>query len=212
MPQKMLRRREVEARTCLSKTTLYRLISAGRFPRPVPLGRRATGLAGRRGGQLVGSAPCRARCSRRRTAAANRWQDCQVALQTMGGLEQPGVKEPKRRDRARAEALDMDDDAVSKAKAPRPKSRRAAVVTTTGRRACVESRLVDRAPEELHPHPVYLEVRGPIRGSEGRQPPSYSATLAEACRHHPGRSDSGRLYALAACRSGRAAVSGLHRV
>ena len=52
-------------------------------------------------------------------------------------------------------------------------------MTTTGGRACVESRLVDRAPEELHPHPVYLEVRGPIRGSKGRQPPSYSAALAE---------------------------------
>ncbi len=43
MPQKMLRRREVEARTCLSKSTLYRLISEGRFPRPVPLGKRARG-------------------------------------------------------------------------------------------------------------------------------------------------------------------------
>ena len=43
MPQKMLRRREVEVRTCLSKSTLYRLISAGRFPRPVPLGIRARG-------------------------------------------------------------------------------------------------------------------------------------------------------------------------
>ena len=52
-------------------------------------------------------------------------------------------------------------------------------MTTAGSRACVESRLVDRAPEELHPHPVYLKVRGPIRGSKGRQPPSYSATLAE---------------------------------
>ena len=52
-------------------------------------------------------------------------------------------------------------------------------MTTAGSRACVDSRLVDRAPEELHPHPVYLEVRGPIRGSKGHQPPSYSATLAE---------------------------------
>ena len=52
-------------------------------------------------------------------------------------------------------------------------------MTTTGRRACVASRLVDRAPQALRPHPVYLEVRGPIRGSEGRQPPSYSATVAE---------------------------------
>ncbi len=52
-------------------------------------------------------------------------------------------------------------------------------MTTTGGRACVASRLVDRAPEELRPHPVCLEVRGPIRGSEGRPPPSYSATVAE---------------------------------
>ena len=52
-------------------------------------------------------------------------------------------------------------------------------MTTTGGRACVASRLVDRAPDALHPHPAYLEVRGPIRGSEGRLPPSYSATLAE---------------------------------
>ena len=96
----------------------------------------------------------------------------------MGGLEQPGVKEKQRRDRAIAEALDTDDDTVSKAKAPGRKAG-GQHVTTTGRRACVASRLVDRAPQELHPHPVYLEVRGPIRGSEGRQPPSYSATLAE---------------------------------
>ena len=96
----------------------------------------------------------------------------------MGRLEQPGVKEKQRRDRAMAEALDMDDDTVSKGKAPGRKAG-GQHVTTTGSRACVESRLVDRAPEELHPHPVYLKVRGPIRGSEGRQTPSYSATLAE---------------------------------
>ena len=96
----------------------------------------------------------------------------------MGELEQPGVKEKQRRDRARAKALDMNDDAVSKAKAPGRKAG-GQHVTTTGSRACVASRLVDRAPEELHPHAVYLEVRGPIRGSEGRQTPSYSATAAE---------------------------------
>ena len=43
MPQKMLRRREVQARICLSKSALYRLISEGRFPRPVALGIRARG-------------------------------------------------------------------------------------------------------------------------------------------------------------------------
>ena len=96
----------------------------------------------------------------------------------MVGPEQPGVKQKQRRDRARAKALDTDDDAVSKAKAPGRKAG-GQHVTTTGRRACVASRLVDRAPEELHPHAVYLEVRGPIRASEGRQTPSYSATLAE---------------------------------
>ena len=118
MPQKMLRRREVQARICLSKTTLYQVD----FGRPVSSAGRAwkarTGLAGRRSRWLVRSSPRRARCSRRRTAAANRWQACQVSLQTMGRLEQPGVKEKQRRDRAMAKALDTDDDAVSKAKAP----------------------------------------------------------------------------------------------
>ena len=45
-------------------------------------------------------------------------------MQTMGGIEQPGVKEKQRRDCAMAEALDMDDDAVSKAKAPGRKAGR----------------------------------------------------------------------------------------
>ena len=96
----------------------------------------------------------------------------------MVGPEQPGAKEKQRRDRAIAEAIDMDDDAVSKAKAPGRKAG-GQHVTTTGGRACVASRLVDRAPDELRPHPVYLKVRGPIRGSEGRQPPLSSAALAK---------------------------------
>lgn len=38
---KLLRRRTVEAITGLSKSTLYKLIDEGRFPRPVKIGARA---------------------------------------------------------------------------------------------------------------------------------------------------------------------------
>jgi prophage regulatory protein len=38
--QVFLRRRAVEARTGLSRSSIYDLIAAGRFPKPVPLGRR----------------------------------------------------------------------------------------------------------------------------------------------------------------------------
>lgn len=34
----LLRRKEVEKQTALSRATLYRLIKAGKFPRPVSLG------------------------------------------------------------------------------------------------------------------------------------------------------------------------------
>ena len=37
---RMLRRREVEARTGLARSTIYDWIRAGRFPRPVSLGSR----------------------------------------------------------------------------------------------------------------------------------------------------------------------------
>ena len=40
---KVLRLPEVLARVGLSKSTLWRLINAGQFPRPIRLGSRATG-------------------------------------------------------------------------------------------------------------------------------------------------------------------------
>lgn len=39
----ILRRRAVEARTGLSRTTIYDLANAGNFPKPVRLGARAVG-------------------------------------------------------------------------------------------------------------------------------------------------------------------------
>lgn len=41
--RRILRRAEVTMRTGLSNTTIHREIQAGRFPKPVPLGRRAVG-------------------------------------------------------------------------------------------------------------------------------------------------------------------------
>ena len=38
-----LRRKQVEARTGLARSTIYLYIKAGTFPRPVPLGPRAVG-------------------------------------------------------------------------------------------------------------------------------------------------------------------------
>ncbi|SUZ32826.1 hypothetical protein ROE7235_02589 [Roseibaca ekhonensis] len=40
MAEKLLRRPEVEARTGLSRSTIYAWISAGEFPQPVKLGAR----------------------------------------------------------------------------------------------------------------------------------------------------------------------------
>ncbi len=40
MPDKLLRRPEVEARTGLSRSTLYDWMKRGEFPRPVKLGTR----------------------------------------------------------------------------------------------------------------------------------------------------------------------------
>ena len=37
MPQRMLRRSEVEARTGLSRSTIYKLMADGGFPRPARL-------------------------------------------------------------------------------------------------------------------------------------------------------------------------------
>ena len=39
----ILRRRQVEQRTGLSRSTLYQYIKDGKFPKPVPLGPRAVG-------------------------------------------------------------------------------------------------------------------------------------------------------------------------
>lgn len=39
----IIRRREVEARTGLSRSTIYLRIAAGNFPRPIKLGGRAVG-------------------------------------------------------------------------------------------------------------------------------------------------------------------------
>jgi prophage regulatory protein len=42
-PKRILRRPAVERRTGYKKTELYDLIKEDRFPKPVPLGRRAVG-------------------------------------------------------------------------------------------------------------------------------------------------------------------------
>lgn len=42
-PRRILRRPVVVERTGLSDTSIWREVKAGRFPRPVPLGRRAVG-------------------------------------------------------------------------------------------------------------------------------------------------------------------------
>lgn len=42
VPQ-ILRRKEVEARTGLSRSTIYARVRAGTFPAPVPLGEKAVG-------------------------------------------------------------------------------------------------------------------------------------------------------------------------
>lgn len=42
-PVSILRRRQVEKRTGLSRSTLYEFLKAGRFPRPIRLGLRAVG-------------------------------------------------------------------------------------------------------------------------------------------------------------------------
>lgn len=44
MADAILRRPEVRAITGLSNTTMYALISEGKFPKPVPLGARAVGF------------------------------------------------------------------------------------------------------------------------------------------------------------------------
>lgn len=43
MPERIIRRPEVQARTGLSRSTIYAMISEGTFPKPVRLGKRAVG-------------------------------------------------------------------------------------------------------------------------------------------------------------------------
>jgi len=43
VPKVFLRRPVVEARTGLARSSIYDLIAAGAFPKPVPLGRRSVG-------------------------------------------------------------------------------------------------------------------------------------------------------------------------
>lgn len=43
MTETILRRPEVEKRCGLSRSTIYQLMTDGRFPRPVRLGKRAVG-------------------------------------------------------------------------------------------------------------------------------------------------------------------------
>jgi len=43
MTDRILRRREVQALTGLSRSTIYQYIANGKFPRPVALGPRAVG-------------------------------------------------------------------------------------------------------------------------------------------------------------------------
>jgi prophage regulatory protein len=43
MVQKILRRPEVEVATGLPRSSLYELIAAGQFPKPIPLGARSVG-------------------------------------------------------------------------------------------------------------------------------------------------------------------------
>jgi prophage regulatory protein len=43
MPERILRRPEVEARTGLSRSTLYAMMAEGEFPKPLLLGKRAVG-------------------------------------------------------------------------------------------------------------------------------------------------------------------------
>lgn len=43
MNERILRRPDVEARTGLSRSTIYLMMSRGEFPKPVRLGQRAVG-------------------------------------------------------------------------------------------------------------------------------------------------------------------------
>lgn len=45
MPDYILRRIEVQKRTGLARSTIYAMIAAGDFPKPVPIGVRAVGWA-----------------------------------------------------------------------------------------------------------------------------------------------------------------------
>lgn len=43
MPERILRRPEVESRVGLSRSTIYESMALGEFPKPIKIGRRAVG-------------------------------------------------------------------------------------------------------------------------------------------------------------------------
>lgn len=45
MPDYILRRTEVQKRTGLARSTIYSMMAAGAFPKPLPIGVRAVGWA-----------------------------------------------------------------------------------------------------------------------------------------------------------------------
>ena len=45
MAERILRRGMVQERTGLSRSTIYAMMAAGSFPKPIPLGQRAVGWA-----------------------------------------------------------------------------------------------------------------------------------------------------------------------
>lgn len=45
MAEHILRRPKVQDRTGLSRSSLYAMMAAGKFPKPIPLGARAVGWA-----------------------------------------------------------------------------------------------------------------------------------------------------------------------
>jgi prophage regulatory protein len=69
LPKRIIRRPAVEQRTGYKKTELYDLIKEGRFPQPVPLGRRAVGWLEHEVDEWI-EERIRARDNRRAVAAA----------------------------------------------------------------------------------------------------------------------------------------------
>ena len=61
MAERILRRPEVEARTGLSRSTLYAMMAEGAFPEPIRLGKRAVGWPEARIAQWLAERPTRQR-------------------------------------------------------------------------------------------------------------------------------------------------------